>query len=178
MTDVGKQQSRQGRLLPRPSRLRRGTAHVRNPPMQRLMTCPFGCPDRPLIPEVRLRRVGHGEEGGPHPDRVHLRLVHWSLPGEHTPEGPPAGYTEGALAVYGITAPDPRAIGRDSPRRRMRGGAVYSGAESAKDRRAPDPYPVRPVGRIPRSRRHPDRPDRGARQGTGPPTHGRCGARH
>jgi len=30
-----------------------------------------------------------------------LRLIRWSPPGEHTPEGPPAEYTDGAAAVHG-----------------------------------------------------------------------------
>jgi len=30
-----------------------------------------------------------------------FRLIRWSPPGEHTPEGPPAEYTDGAAAVHG-----------------------------------------------------------------------------
>ena len=93
-----------------------------------------------------------------------------------TPRGP--ARTAGRWRPRGITASDPRATRRDTPRRPMRGGAVYSGAESAKDRRASHPNPSRSVGRAPPSRRCPgqtpagrlDRPAREPRRRTGPPS--------
>ena len=49
------------------------------------------------------------------------------------------------------------------PERPMRGGVVYSGAESATDRRASHPDSARTVGRTPPSRRRPDRPGSGGK---------------